>query len=131
MKKLKYLKELHNDFVDNINCLNDKLQNDMKKIKKEYQQNVINEKIKLLMAICNGEGLDVEKIKSKYLTSKELNHNVTEYAVPENKITEENLLDKIEINGEEYYYEQKEKGSIYNMESEIVGVYKDGKFIFN
>ena len=39
MKKLKGLKDLHNEFVDVINQLDEKLQDNLKKIKKEYQKN--------------------------------------------------------------------------------------------
>jgi hypothetical protein len=62
MKKLKGLKDLHNDFVDIVNQLDEKVQDNLKKIKKEYQKNVTEEKVKLLIAICNGEGLDLSLI---------------------------------------------------------------------
>lgn len=131
MKKLKEVKNLHGIFIDSITELDAKLQNQFKKIKQEYHQNVINEKYKLLVDICNGEGLDFEKLKSKYLKSKELNLVHDQEEVKDKVEIEEDLLDKIEINGKEYYYEAKEKGIVYDLNSKPVGIYKNGKVVFN
>ena len=130
MKKLKGLKDLHNEFVDVINQLDEKLQDNLKKIKKEYQKNMTEEKVKLLIAICNGEGLDFDQIKGKYLKAKELSQTHYDSYVPEEVPVEEDLLDKIEINGKEYYYENKEKGVVYDMSSKPVGIVKSGKILF-
>ena len=131
MRKLKELKGLHGLFVDSITELDSKIQQQMKKIKLEYQQNVSEEKVRLLIAICNGENLDFDKIKTKYLKLKELNHVSEEELIKENEIEEEDLLDKIEISGKQYYYEAKEKGIVYDLNSKPVGVFKNGKVILN
>lgn len=131
MKKLKEIKNLHSIFIDSITDLDSKLQVQFKKIKQEYQQNVINEKYKLLVDICNGEGLDFEKLKTKYLKSKELSLVSEDEVVKEKQEIEEDLLDKIEINGKQYYYEPKDKGLVYDLNSKTVGVYKNGKVVFN
>jgi hypothetical protein len=131
MKKLKELKIVHNVFVDAINELDGKIQNQLKKVKQEYQKNVIDEKLRLLIAVCNGEGLDFDKIKSKYLKAKELNKVSMEDIAEEKEVVEEDLLDKVEINGKQYYYEAKEKGIIYDLNSNPVGVYKNGKFVLS
>lgn len=131
MKKLKELKEVHNLFVDTINELDAKLQNQLKKVKQEYQKNLIDEKVKLLISICNDEGLDFNKIKGKYLKPKELSKVSLNNIIPEKEVIEDELLDKIEIDNKQYYYEMKEKGIIYDLESNPVGVYKNGKFILS
>ena len=132
MKKLKDLKGVHDIFVDSINELDIKLQNQVKKIKLEYQKNIIDEKILLLMNVCNGEGLDFDKIKMKYLKTKELNQIVKqEVQVETQQIVEEDVLDKVEINGNDYYYESKEKGIIYDINLNQVGIYKNGSFIID
>lgn len=131
MKKLKELKVVHNVFVDAINDLDTKLQIQLKRVKQEYQKNVLDEKIRLLINVCNGEGLDFDKIKGKYLKQKELSQVMEDDIFTESQSFEEDLLDKVEINGEQYYYEPKEKGIIYDMSSNPVGIYKSGKFIFN
>jgi len=130
MKKLKGLKDLHGEFVDIINQLDEKLQDNLKKIKKEYQRNVTEEKVKLLIAICSNEGLDFDQIKGKYLKPKELSQSNYDPHVPEEAQVEEDLLDKVDINGKEYYFENKEKGMVYDMESKPVGLFKGGKIIF-
>lgn len=131
MKKLKELNSIHNVFVDAITELDLKLQAHLKKIKLEYQHNVTEEKIKLLLTVCNGEGLDFDKLKIKYLKSKELNHVSKEEEVKESDVIEEDLLDKIEINGIEYYYEPKEKGIVYDLNSNPVGIFKNSKVVLN
>jgi hypothetical protein len=131
MKKLKELKGINNIFVDAINELDGKLQNQLKNIKQEYQTNVIDEKLKLLLDICNGENLDFVKMKNKYIKSKELNKVLQDETTETKKIEEENMLDKIEFNGKQYYYESKENGTIYDMDSNLVGIYKNGSIILN
>lgn len=131
MKKLKELNTVHTIFVDSINELDTKIQTQIKKIKQEYQQNVINEKIQLLIEVCNGEGLDFEQIKKKYLKSKELNYIPNNTVVIEHNNVEDDLLDKIEINGEQYYYEAKENGIVYNSNSKQIGIFTNGQIIFN
>lgn len=131
MKKLKELKDIHNVFVDAINELDNKLENQLKKVKEEYTKNVIDEKLLLLLAVCNGENLDFDKIKTKYLKQKELNNHSIEKVVENKEVKEEDLLDKVEINDKEYYYEAKDKGIIYDLNSNNVGVFKDGNFIFS
>jgi hypothetical protein len=130
MKKLKGLKDLQNNFVDIINQLDEKIQLNLLDIKKEYQYNITEEKVRLLIAVCNGEGLDFDKIKGKYLKTKELLQTNFDTPIQENNIIEEDLLDKLVINGKEFYYEQKEKGIVYDTESNPVGIYTEGKVIF-
>ena len=55
MTKLKGVNKIHNLFVDHINELDIQLQNQINKIKKEYNNNLSNEQNKLIMAICHGE----------------------------------------------------------------------------
>jgi hypothetical protein len=131
MKKLKDLKCIHTIFVNSINELDIKLQDQLKNVKQEYQKNVINEKMQLLIAVCNGEGLNLNTIKIKYLKASEISKVSVVEVVEHIKIEEEELLDKIEIDGEQYYYEAKDNGIIYNQKSISVGVYKDNEFILN
>jgi hypothetical protein len=43
----------------------------------------------------------------------------------------ENILKKIEINDDYFYYEPKENGRIYDKYSVHVGFYKDNEFCFD
>ncbi len=45
--------------------------------------------------------------------------------------TDDIIFDKIIIDGLNYYYENKENGKIYDISSNIVGIYKDKKFTFS
>ena len=74
--------------------------------------------------------LNYHKIKGKYLKAKELLQTNFDIPVQETVIVEEDLLDKLVLDGKEYYYEQKEKGVVYDIESKPVGIYADGKIIF-
>ena len=130
MKKLNELKSLHDTFVDSLNDLDLKILNQMKKIKKEYQQIVIDEKIKLLITVCEGENLDFNKIKSKYLKSKELLLLVDTPIIKEDVI-DDDVLNTIQINDKIYYYQPKEKGIVYDSTSKQVGEFKNGNVILN
>ncbi len=136
MKKLKYSKKMLLDakaFLKNTEKY-------YHKINKEYSQNIL----KLLESISIGENLDFEMLKNKYLKSSD---NIDKTLTPtteesppeltEEQTTEENIiqdckiLDKITIDGSNYYYENKENGCIYDSDSKIVGYYNNKKFILN
>ena len=128
MKKSKELNKFHDELLlqfDNINIL---MAEYKKKIKKEYQQLLIEEKNKLLLKIAEGEKLNINDLKNKYLKVKEITPIETQ--VPS---TEENedLLDKIVIEGDIYYYENKEKGKVFDINNIEVGTYKSGSILLN
>lgn len=125
------LKEMHSIFVTSITELDESLQEQIKKIKKEHMEFVINEKIKLLSEICVGENLDFNQMKNKYLKSKDISMITMEEPPKEKQVEEEILLNKIVFNGTEYYYETTGNNFVYNMESKQVGVYKNSKIIFD
>ena len=131
MKKLAGLKNINDTFTSSINELFLELQNNIKDVKQEYQQNVIDEKIKLLITICNGEGLDFDKLKIKYLKSKELDY--LDPSVPSKNIIliDDNLLDKIRVNDQDYYYESINNGTVFDTNNQPVGVFKNGSIVFN
>lgn len=130
MKKLKEIKNFHNIFIEHINELDIQLQIQIKKIKQEYVNNLIDEKIKLLTEICQGENLELDKIKNKYIKTLDLN-KCNHHNILNEFIIDEEVLDKIEINNQEYYYENKENGNVYNKDSKIVGIFKNDKIILN
>lgn len=131
MKKLIKIKEFYKNFVDTLNDLDNDFKNQIIEINKEYKENVTKEKIALLLSICNGENLDFDKIKDKYLSAKEINYISINETVKPVEIIEEDLLDKMIINGKEYYYESKEKGIIYDLTSTPVGIIKNGIAVLN
>jgi hypothetical protein len=134
MKSSKFknaVKEYHSIFVETVTELDEKLQKQIKKIKQEYNDMLVNEKIKMLMEICEGEKLNFEVIKTKYLKNKEIDQIVQDYTPKEIETTDEELLDLIEYNGIEYYYKTSDDKTVYDMDGKDVGIYKDNKIIFN
>lgn len=131
MKKLTTLKNINISFTESINDLYSKLQDNLKEIKQEYQQNIIDDKVKLLIAICNGEGLDINEMKNKYLKSKELENFEPDNLNKNNTLIDDNLLDKIRINDQDYYYEPVNNGTVYNTDNQPVGIYKNGSIVIN
>jgi hypothetical protein len=131
MKKLAGLKNINETFTESINELYSNLQENLKEIKEEYQQNVTDEKIKLLVAICNDEGLDFNQMKIKYLKPKELLNLESGKTNKDNFLIDDNLLDKIKINDQDYYYEPVNNGTVYNTDNQPVGFYKNGSVILN
>ncbi len=125
------VKTVRDIFVESINELDIKLKNQLKKVKQEHQKNIIDEKVRLLIAVCNGEGLCFDELKIKYLKPKELSKISLDDNVENYEVEEEDLLDKIEINGKQYYYEVKDKGIIYDSNSNPVGVYKNDMFVIS
>jgi hypothetical protein len=130
MKKSKEIIALDNELLKQIETLNDSIQLYQKKIKKESSMIIIEEKIKLLQKIAENEKIDLNYLKSKYLKSKEL-INFNNLSVSNINIDSEELLDKVEINGVIYYYENKEKGKVFNSDYNEVGVFKSNSIILN
>jgi len=127
MKKLSGLKKLDKTISNGLNDLYSILQDEIKEIKKEHNNILIEEKIKLLMLICNGEGLKLDDIKRKYLVDKEidlLDKNKIEIL---NTSEDDTLLDKIKIEEKDYYLSK--SNIVYNINNEVIGVFKDGKII--
>ena len=119
------------------------------KLNKEYAKNIL----KLLEKISIGEKLDLEMLKAKYLNEEEpviITTNITIFSNISEDISsliitedassevvssdisseevvtnEEIILDKITINSINYYYENKENGRIFDVNSKVVGEYKN------
>lgn len=130
MKKMNELKNIHNVFVDSINELDIVLQKQIKKTKQEFSRILIEEKVKFLQQVCNDEGLDFEKLKVKYFKQKELS-DINKFTFIDEENSDEVILDKVTINGKEFYYEPKEKGIVYDLESKPVGLFKNGQVILS
>ena len=128
MKKSKELNKFHDELLLQFDNINISITEYKKKIKKEYQQLLIEEKNKLLLKIAEGEKLNINDLKNKYLKVKEITPIETQ--VPS---TEENedLLDKIVLEGDIYYYENKEKGKVFDINNIEVGTYKSGSILLN
>jgi hypothetical protein len=133
MKKLKYTKKIKNEMHTFMQLID----NLCSKLNKEYAKNMN----KLLENIAKGENLDINILKDKYLKTLEIS-NVNEDEVEvkleedtnnddENNSFEEIIFDKIIINGNDYYYENKENGKIYDTKSKIIGIYKNNQFLLN
>ena len=129
MKKSKELNNLHNELVLQFENMELTINNYKKKIKKEHQELLIKEKNKLLLNVAEGENLNIDDLKKKYLKSKEIT-STDEVILP---ITYENeeLLDKIVIDEEIYYFENKDKGKVFDVSNIEVGIFKNGSIILN
>ena len=131
MKKSKEILALDDDLLKQMENLNDTVQIYQKKIKKEASLIIVEEKIKLLQKIAENENLDLNYLKSKYLKAKELLSFNSLLVVNNNNNDSEELLDKVEINGITYYYENKEKGKVFNSDYTEVGIFKSNSIILN
>jgi hypothetical protein len=128
MKKSKELKLFQIELLKKLEEFDILVATNLKKIKKEYQQIIIDEKIELLSKICEGEKLNFDKLKSKYLNYKELTlSNENTIPLQDN----EEMLDKIKIDDVEYYYENKENGKVFNINNDLVGYIKNSNIVLN
>lgn len=130
MKKSKEITGIYNELEGSVDSIAILIKQYHKKIKKEYTSLLIEEKYKLLQNIAENENLNLDELKSKYLKPKEL-LNINTTSIPTETESSEELLDKVDIKGEIYYYENKEKGKVYNSEYNEVGIYKNNTFIIN
>lgn len=125
MVKLNELSTLRIILSDSLNDLELKFNNQIKKIKLEYNKLIIDEKIKLLEAISNDEKLDLNKLKQKYLKTKDLKL-ISNELIDENN---EEVLDKITQNNVDYYYNRINK-NVYDSESNLIGILNNNEIEF-
>lgn len=119
--KLKYVKKAK----DELTAINELFNTYLEKINKEHNNILLKEFSNMIHEIAIGENLDEEDLRNKYLKVKK-----------SKKITKESneddqLLDKIIIDDNEYYYQNKENGFIFNSKSEKVGSFLNNELIFN
>jgi hypothetical protein len=135
MKKSKEIVEINNELFTTLNNIEENLDNVRdqvseyyKKIKKEFTKILIEQKYELLLKISEEEKLDIEILKKKYLKPKEL----AILPMPEinNNIDSEELLDRIEYENKIYYYENKDKGKVFDSEYKEVGIFKHNTINF-
>lgn len=125
---MKNLKELYKIFVENVNQLDNLMSEQINVIKEEHKQIIVNEKVKLLELICNDMNLNFDDMKKKYFKPKEILLIIENKEIVSNN-DDEKILDKLELNGNIYYYDTKDK-IVYDTMSKPVGLYKNNKIIF-
>lgn len=124
---MKTLKELYPQINSLLGDIDTSIKDYTKKIKREALGLIIEEKINFLRQICEGEELNFDELKMKYLSDKE--RKQIKEVIDLNEIKVEELLDTVDINGFKYFFENKEKGKVYNNKTEVVGEVKEGKCI--
>lgn len=130
MKTSEYLKEMYPKINSLLGEIDNEVKESIKKIKKDYSIALIDEKINFLKIICDGEELNFNELKNKYLNEKEKKFIKEQVNIID--ISNENLLDIIEINDQIYFYENKEKGIIYDKKTnKSVGIITNGEYIFD
>lgn len=129
MKASDNLKELYPKVNSLLGEIDSQVKESIKQVKKEYTNMLVDEKVKMLKLICEGEKLNFVEMKNKYLSDKEKKLVVEQ--VENVEYANEELLDTVEINGTIYYYENKEKGTIYDSKSKVVGSVKNGVPVLN
>ena len=126
MKKQKELQlsSIHDIFFSYSNELDLQIKEHIKKLQIEYNNNIIEAQISLLMEICENDNLNFNEYKQKYIIKKN-------YLDDKPIKIDQEILNKIIINNDEYYYENKENGHVYNNSSKIVGSVHNNKIILN
>ena len=126
MKKQKELQlsSIHDIFSSYSNELDLQIKEHIKKLQIEYNNNIIEAQTSLLMEICENNNLNFNEYKQKYITKK--------ICLDDKPIKiDQEVLNKIIINDDVYYYENKENGHVYNSSSKIVGAVHNNKIILN
>lgn len=120
MRKLKKLKRI----LEILDEYQSEIKNEIEKTKKEHQKIVLESNSKLISEIAKGENLDEISLVEKYL-KKSKSKNKKLQLPNESEINEE-LLSHISIEGEDYFYQDKNNGNVYDSKSKKVGQYKCG-----
>jgi hypothetical protein len=138
MKKTKELIDINlelfsaiDNIEENVSDLRLHITDYYKKIKKEFTKLLIEEKYELLTKIAENENLDINVLKTTYLKPKELLTLKSESQPKPNNIDSEELLDRIDHNGKIYYFENKEKGIVYDSDYKEVGIFKNRTILLN
>ena len=123
MKKSKSLKKLKKEAKNFSKAMT----NYSELIKEEYEKILLSKIDDLLKDISEGENLDYNYLKEKYLLKN--NDNLEAELLEENNDCE--LYDKIVIDQKDYFYENKEGGKVFNSNADEVGVYKNSNVILD
>ncbi len=150
MKKLLYSKKIKTEVSSFVKSLNtdeatiflDLINNYCSKLNKEYASKVNefimeHEKLlkieyniiinKLIDSIAEGENINSDYLKNKYLKLSSITISSEDNLEEDNDIEE--YLEKIIIDGNNFYYQNIPDGKVYNASSKIVGVFKNNKVI--
>jgi len=125
MLKLKNVKKLKTE----VSAMNELFTNSLDKINKEHNKILLQTISNLIQNISQGENIDEIYLREKYLDSTKTSKKVEKKKPVINK--SEDLLDKVNINDKQYYYQNKENGIIYNNQSKKVGLYINNDFVFD
>ena len=128
MKKLKSLKNFNNTLDEVLDEIKKVSKIQTNNIKKEYQRKIFEERLLLISEIAKGEDLNELELKEKYLYNKKKKKSVSKPKVMDSEIS---LLNVLSYNNEDYYYEDKYEGNVFNTKSKKVGVYMEGKIVFD
>lgn len=120
--KLKKIKKLENM----ITQFNSDILNELHKLKKEHAQIIIESQSDIISEICKGENLNESEIKKKYLKIKPKKEKI----IDEDKTDSEQLLNHIVKDGNDYFYENKNNGNVFDNMNKHVGSYVSGTIIF-
>jgi hypothetical protein len=114
LKKLKKILEILEEYTTEVKT-------EIEKVKKEHQKIVLESSSKIISEIAKGENLDEVTLLEKYLHKKSKKEKVIDI-----KESSEELLSHVTIDGEDYFYEDRVNGSVYDSESNKVGILKCG-----
>ena len=98
---------------------------ELEKVKKEYQKNVLESNSKLISEIAKGENLDELKLIEKYLKKSKVKQIDTVIEDSTESVSE--LLNHISLDGNDYYYEDKPNGKVFDTKGLSVGEFKCGQ----
>ena len=129
MKTSDSMKEIYPKINSLLGEIDNEVKESIKKIKRDFSSVLIEEKINFLKTICNGEDLNFLEMKEKYLNEKE--KKLIKEQVETKDFSNEVLLSSVNIDGIQYFYENKEKGNVYDVKSKVVGFVKNGVPMLN
>ena len=130
MKKLKRLKKI-SELIDESYS---EIKKELDKLNKDYKKKIIEANLNLLSEIAKGENLDELELKEKYcniIFQKQILTKKSE-KIEQSNLSEdsEEILSHVSIDGNDYYFEDKNNGNVYDKKSKKVGIYNCGQIAF-
>lgn len=129
MKKPKEFKQLKTNIRTCMDDMSDMISDNLKRLHKEYENQLIDEKLKLITSFAKDFGKDISLLRSKYLSDKEL--DIIQLTDTNETVAAEELFDKIVIDDKDYYYQSIEKSKVFDVDINVVGQYKNSNIVLN
>lgn len=123
------------DIKANTKSYTDNITNTIRSIREIYDEDILVKNEELIIKIANDYSLDVNELKRRYLKKKKNANSSDNDTNTSNEFIQENIqyddvqcyntLYRYQLEDDVYYIEMSNEGKIYDINDNIVGIWKD------